>query len=48
MKKIKIDFGSKQSDAERLKAHERVLRDAITGFRASARLGRDAVHERGP
>ena len=36
-----------ESDYERLKRDERVLRDRIRNFRAENRLSRDDVHDRG-
>lgn len=40
------ELGSGESEIERLKREERALREKITGFRASDRLARDAVHDR--
>jgi hypothetical protein len=42
-----VDLASGDSEAERLKQEERELRQRITAFRASDRLSRDAVHDRG-
>ncbi len=41
------DLGTTETEAERLKREEAVLRTQIMGFRAADRLSRDEVHERG-
>jgi plasmid stability protein len=41
------DLAAGESENERLKRQERVLRERITAFRAGDRLSRDAVHRRG-
>ena len=38
------DLAVGESENERLKRQERVLRERITAFRAGDRLSRDAVH----
>jgi plasmid stability protein len=42
-----IELASGESETERLKRQERELRERITNFRASDRLSRDEVHDRG-
>jgi hypothetical protein len=42
-----VDLGSGEGKDERLKREERALRARITAFRASGRLSRDDVHNRG-
>jgi plasmid stability protein len=42
-----IELASGESETERLKRQERELRERITNFRASERLSRDEVHDRG-
>lgn len=39
-------LGSSESEAERLKREERVLRERIGAFRAAEKLSRDDIHER--
>lgn len=39
-------LGSGETEADRLKKAERVLRERIKSFRGGDRLSRDAVHER--
>jgi Family of unknown function (DUF6364) len=46
VKRFLIELGSAESDVERLKRKERLLRERITGFRASDRLPRDDIHGR--
>jgi plasmid stability protein len=41
------ELASGESETERLKREERELRRQITVFRASDRLSRDEVHDRG-
>ena len=41
------DLAAGQTETERLKRQERELRERITKFRGSDRMGRDAVHRRG-
>jgi plasmid stability protein len=41
------ELGSEETKTERLKRQERALRERITAFRASDRLSRDEVHDRG-
>jgi plasmid stability protein len=41
------ELGSEETETERLKRQERALREQITDFRASDRLSRDKVHDRG-
>ena len=40
-------LGSSETEFERLKKEEQALREQIKAFRASDRLSRDEVHERG-
>jgi len=40
-------LGSEETEIERLKREERVLRERISAFRASDRMSRDDVHRRG-
>ena len=40
-------LGSEETEIERLKREERVLRERISAFRASDRVSRDDVHRRG-
>jgi Family of unknown function (DUF6364) len=47
VKRYLVDLGSGEGKEERLKREERVLRERITTFRASDRLSRDDVHDRG-
>jgi hypothetical protein len=47
VKRYLLDLGSGEGTEERLKREERALRDRITVFRASDRLSRDDVHDRG-
>jgi hypothetical protein len=46
VKRFLVELAADESDSERLKREERALRDRITAFRASDRLGRDELHER--
>jgi uncharacterized protein YdaU (DUF1376 family) len=46
VKQFLIELAKDESENERLKREERVLRDRITSFRASDRLSRESVHER--
>jgi hypothetical protein len=47
VKQFLVALASGESEIERLKREERALREHITSFRASDRLSRDAVHDRG-
>jgi predicted transcriptional regulator len=47
VKRYLVDLGSREGKEERLKREEHALRDRITAFRASDRLSRDDVHDRG-
>jgi hypothetical protein len=47
VKRYLVDLGSGEGREERLKREERALRERITAFRASDRLSRDDVHDRG-
>ena len=47
VKRFLVELASGESEAERLKREERELRQRITAFRASDRLSRDRVHDRG-
>ena len=46
VKRFLVELGSQESDTERLKRKERLLRERITEFRASDRLPRDDIHGR--
>jgi hypothetical protein len=46
VKRFLVELGSEESDTERLKRKERLLRERITEFRASDRLPRDDIHGR--
>lgn len=41
-----IDFASSETEFERLKRQEQMLREQIRSFRASDRLSREDVHSR--
>jgi uncharacterized protein YdaU (DUF1376 family) len=47
VKQFLVGLASGESETERLKREERALRDRITAFRASDRLSREKIHERG-
>jgi plasmid stability protein len=47
VKRYLTDLASGESESDRLKREERALRERITKFRASDRLSRDALHDRG-
>jgi len=42
-----VSLGEAETEAERLKREEERLRGEIRAFRASDRIARDALHERG-
>jgi hypothetical protein len=46
VKRFLVELGSEESDTERLKRKERLLRERIAEFRASDRLPRDDIHGR--
>lgn len=46
VKEFLVELASAETESERLKREERMLRDRITAFRASDRLPRDEVHAR--
>jgi hypothetical protein len=46
VRQFMIDLASGESEAERLKREERVLREQISAFRAGDRLSREEVHDR--
>jgi phage shock protein A len=46
VKRFLQELGSGETEAERLKREERMLRQRITEFRAGDRLSRDEVHRR--
>jgi predicted transcriptional regulator len=46
VKQFLMALGSGESEVERLKRQERVLRERITSFRASDRVSRDELHDR--
>ena len=47
VKEFLVRLGSGESQVERLKREERALRERITTFRASDKLSRDELHDRG-
>jgi hypothetical protein len=47
VRRFLIDLAASESETERLKRHERELRERITRFRAGDRLSREAAHRRG-
>ena len=46
VKQFLLELGSGESETERLKRKERMLREQITDFTASDRLSRDEIHSR--
>ncbi len=46
VRRFLAELAGGESDNERLKREERVIREKISAFRASDRLARDSVHER--
>jgi hypothetical protein len=46
VKRFLVEVAAGESEAERLKHQERVLRERITAFRATDRLPRNDVHGR--
>jgi hypothetical protein len=46
VRRFLIDLATGESEAERLRRQEHLLRARITDFRAGDRLGRDRVHDR--
>ena len=46
VKQFLVELASGESETERLKREERVLRERIVDFDASDRLSRDDVHRR--
>jgi plasmid stability protein len=46
VKRFLVEIAAGESEPERLKREERLLRERITSFRASDRLPRDDVHGR--
>jgi uncharacterized protein DUF6364 len=46
VKRFLVEVAAGESEPERLKREERVLRERITAFRAADRLQRDDLHER--
>jgi uncharacterized protein YdaU (DUF1376 family) len=46
VKEFLVELASAETESERLKREERLLRERITAFRASDRLPRDEVHAR--
>ena len=46
VKRFLMELASEESDTERLKRKERLLRERITEFRGSVRLPRDDIHGR--
>jgi hypothetical protein len=46
VRRFLVDLAAGESDAERLKREERLLRERIVAFRATDRLSRDGVHAR--
>ena len=47
VKRFLTDLAKEESEPERMKRDEAALRASIRAFRASDRLSRDEVHERG-
>jgi hypothetical protein len=47
VRRFLIELASGESDSERLKRDERVLRASITAFSAADRLSREDAHARG-
>jgi uncharacterized protein YdaU (DUF1376 family) len=47
VKEFLVRLGSGESQVERLKREERALRERITTFRASSKLSREELHDRG-
>jgi uncharacterized protein YdaU (DUF1376 family) len=47
VKRFLLELGSTETETQRLKREERLLREQITAFRASDRLSRDDRHRRG-
>ncbi len=47
VKRYLVELAAGESEFERLETLERALRERITSFRASDRLPRDEVHQRG-
>ena len=47
VKRFLQQLGSEETEIERLKREEHMLRERITAFRAADRLPRDDVHRRG-
>ena len=47
VKRFLTELAASESTAEQLRREERALRGRIVSFRASDRLSRDAVHDRG-
>jgi Family of unknown function (DUF6364) len=48
VRKYLEQLGSGESETERLRRVEKMLRARITDFRAADRLARDALHDRNP
>ncbi len=46
VKEFLVGLGSGESQVERLKREERLLRERITSFRGSDKLSRDELHDR--
>jgi uncharacterized protein YdaU (DUF1376 family) len=46
VKRFLMELGSGESEAERLKKEERLLRERITSFRAADRISREELHDR--
>jgi hypothetical protein len=46
VKQFLMSLGSGETQIERLKREERVLRERITSFRADDKLSRDDLHDR--
>ncbi|MBV8426729.1 MAG: ribbon-helix-helix protein, CopG family [Hyphomicrobiales bacterium] len=46
VRRFLVELGSEESETERLKRKEHLLRESITRFRASDRLSRDDIHGR--
>jgi hypothetical protein len=46
VKRFLIELGSGESETERLKKEERLLRERITSFRAADQISREELHDR--
>jgi uncharacterized protein YdaU (DUF1376 family) len=46
VKRFLMELGSGETETERLKKEERLLRERITSFRAADRISREELHDR--